>query len=229
MNNEDSDLIQKSESSIVKNNVLEDTEFCGTLYLMRHGNTDLHKEKVFIGQIDVSLSEEGRNDARKGSEELLNLNPTTGIIYTSPLLRSKETAIILNEHFHAAGISKNIIEDSSFMEMTMGDWDGKYMADIREKYPEEYEKMNVEPLTYKRYPDGENHYDLKYRVLKELKKIMSRTNQGEDIILVSHKGVINVIRESILGLDSLEARNFNPPKGSVTVIDTKSIENITQR
>lgn len=209
----------KSKSPKLKKNILEDTEFGGTLYLMRHGSTRLHKEKIFMGQVDVPLSEEGIAQAQEGADELVNLNPNTNIIYTSPLLRALETAVILKDRFKAAGIHKDLIESSAFKEMSLGDWDGCYISDIKEKYPEEYEKRGAGILKYKRYPDGENHYDLKYRVLKELKKIMSATESGEDIILVSHKGVINAIRESILDLDSLEARNYNPPKGSVTVID----------
>lgn len=214
----------KSKSPKLKQNILDETGFNGRLYLVRHGNTELHKEKIFMGQVDVPLSNDGKKDAAEAADQLLAIDPRTDIIYTSPLIRAEESAVIIQKKFGDNGIEKDIISNSSFEEMSLGDWDGRYISDIKKEFPEEYEKRGNNILTYKRSPDGENHYDLKYRVLKELRKIMNHTELGKDIILVSHKGVINVIRESILELDSMEARNYNPPKGSVTIIDTKTIK-----
>ncbi len=213
----------KSKSPKLKKNILDETGFDGILYLVRHGSTKLHKEKIFMGQVDVPLSDEGRSEVCLAAELLADDKPDTKVIFSSPLLRAKESAEIIRDRFLKDSDEKIILEADEFMEMSLGDWDGKYISEIREKYPEEYEKRGKNILTYKRDPDGENHYDLKYRVLKELKKIMKNRNLGKDIILVTHKGVINVIRESILELDSAEARNYNPPKGSVTVINTNTL------
>lgn len=213
----------KSKSPSLKKNILDETGFTGCLYLVRHGSTELHKEKIFMGQVDVPLSDEGRRQVGEAAETLAAEKPDTKVIYTSPLKRARESAEIIRDGVLRDNDVKDILETSAFMEMSLGDWDGRFISEIKEKFPEEYGKRGQNILTYKRDPDGENHYDLKYRVLKELKKIMDHTDPGGDIIIVSHKGVINVIRESILELDSMEARSYNPPKGSVTVIDTKSI------
>lgn len=207
------------KSSAVMGNILEETGFEGRLYLVRHGSTQLHKEKIFMGQVDIPLSDEGRNQVKISAQTLAEAAPNTDIIYTSPLLRAKESGEIIRDRFLLEGIEKKLFEVPQFMEMNLGDWDGRYISEIKEKYPQEYEKRGQNLLTYKRDPDGENNYDLKYRVLKELKRIMNETDVGEDLILVVHKGVINVIRENIFALDSAEAIKYNPPKGSITLIE----------
>lgn len=202
----------------VKGNILEETGFKGRLYLVRHGSTKLHKEKIFMGQVDIPLSDEGRNQVKAVAESLTEADPNTNIIYTSPLLRTKESAEIIRGRFLLEGIEKKIVGIPEFMEMSLGDWDGRFISEIKDEYPEEYEKRGANLLTYKRDPDGENNYDLKYRVLKELKRIMNDTEPDRDIILVTHKGVINVIRENVFDLEPSEAIKYNPSKGSVTLI-----------
>lgn len=218
--NKNPDAHTKKESQ----NILEETGFNGRLYLVRHGNTKLHKEKILMGQIDIPLSQEGRSEADAAASSLLKSAPRTQVIYTSPLLRAKESAEIIKNKFELNGDPKKIVEIENFKEMALGDWDGKYISEIKEKYPEEYEKRGANLLTYKRSPDGENHYDLKYRVLKELKNILINTPQDADVIIVTHKGVINGIRENVYSLEPSEAIKHNPPKGSVTLIEKTSIQ-----
>lgn len=205
------------------NNIFDETGFDGSIYLVRHGRTKQHKGKIFMGQVDVPLSDEGRDDASICAEEMLKLNPNTNIIYTSSLIRATETADIIQKKFVDSGKKMSIIKSDHFMETNLGDWDGKYIDDIKKEYPKEYERRGANLTTYKRYPDGENNFDLKYRVMKELKKIMSQTESGNDIILVSHKGVINAIRESIYNLDSVDAIKYDPPRGSITIINSNCL------
>jgi 2,3-bisphosphoglycerate-dependent phosphoglycerate mutase len=64
------------------------------LILLRHGQSDWNAKNLFTGWVDVPLSENGRVEARRGGELLVqrDLNPT--VLHTSVLRRAIETANI---------------------------------------------------------------------------------------------------------------------------------------
>lgn len=63
------------------------------IFLIRHGATILTAEDRFAGSINVPLSDQGREQARRLSIRLANENLTA--VYASPLDRTMETARIL--------------------------------------------------------------------------------------------------------------------------------------
>jgi probable phosphoglycerate mutase len=60
----------------------------------------------------------------------------TDTIYTSDLKRARDTAELIGK---AAGIP-NIAALPGLREMSLGAWDGRFISEIKDKYPEEYEK-----------------------------------------------------------------------------------------
>ncbi len=93
------------------------------IILVRHGQTRQHEEPMFIGQYDVPLSEEGRQQAHALGEQVVELiredvraertwvegislgkQPLPAIerIYSSDLSRASETASIIAEHINSA-------------------------------------------------------------------------------------------------------------------------------
>ena len=50
--------------------------------------------------------------------------------------------------------------------------------------------------TYKKGNGSENFYDLQYRVVKALIKILEKDN-SRDVIIVAHKGVLRVIENNL--------------------------------
>ncbi|WP_051280817.1 histidine phosphatase family protein [Anaerovorax odorimutans] len=168
------------------------------LFLIRHGQIMQHKDKIFLGQTDITLSEQGKREASNAGKQLHLLDAAVDFIYTSDLSRTRETAQIilneLNERAKSEGIEKNIkiIEDPSLREMNLGPWDGKYIHEIKQQFPNEYEKRGQDILAYKYGNDSENFYDLQYRVVKGFKKILKNHESG-DLVIVTHSGVIKVI------------------------------------
>ena len=167
--------------------------------LVRHGQIKQHREKIFLGQTDVPLSEKGKEQAEAAGKALARENTDTDRIYTSDLSRAFETAMIVAE---AAGIS-NVRKVPGFREMALGEWDGKYISEIKEKYPEAYERRGKDILKFKFGNNSENFYDLRYRVLKTLKAVLKEENalpdRNRDILIVAHKGVIQMIACALTG------------------------------
>ncbi|HEY5493009.1 MAG TPA: histidine phosphatase family protein, partial [Candidatus Anoxymicrobiaceae bacterium] len=60
------------------------------IYLVRHGETDLNKDRRFRGHSDVPLNEDGVLQAA-GAARILKLAGISNV-YTSPIRRAVETA-----------------------------------------------------------------------------------------------------------------------------------------
>lgn len=76
------------------------------LYLITHGETQLDREGRMHGQtVDAPLSQTGINTARRAAKQLAG----KGIekIFSSPLIRAKQTAAIIAQHIGATVETKN--------------------------------------------------------------------------------------------------------------------------
>lgn len=207
------------------------------LFLIRHGEIRQHKEKIFLGQADIPLSEKGVSQARKASEELKRYGVSVKRIYASDLSRALDTAEIIREGLEGAGAEGDgagaaaekkrrnimIVPVSRLREMSLGEWDGRYIREIREQYPDEYRKRGENLLTYKFGNESENFYDLQYRVMKGLKSILKEEREAEDssrdIVIVSHSGVINTILSELQHRELSEQIGNHIPNGGVILQD----------
>jgi len=203
------------------------------LFLIRHGEIRQHREKIFLGQTDVPLSETGREQAARVAEELKQYDISVTRIYTSDLSRTTETAEIIKESlirtlrkkdaYGKANPEIQVIREPMLREMCLGEWDGQFISEIEKKYPEEYQKRGAQLLIYKSGLDCENFYDLQYRAMKGLQHILEQERKAEypcdDVVIVSHAGVINVIRSYLRHTDLSDEIRNHIPNGGMLVID----------
>ncbi len=215
------------------------------IFFVRHGEIEQHKEKIFLGQTDVPLSEKGKEQALEAAKELERYGIAVSRIYTSDLSRAAETAEIIKNHltssaeslsteleqtnrsadanrFAVAGRIELILEPK-LREMALGEWDGKYISEIQKKYPDEYKKRGEHILSYKYGNDSENFYDLQYRAMKGFQRILDREKAErdacKDILIVAHQGVINVIQSSLNHEGLVEGIRKPIPNGGIRIID----------
>lgn len=195
--------------------------FKGRLFLIRHGETQLHKEKIFLGQTDVQLSYIGRQQALKVAKELNNWNITDPLLIASDLSRTKETAKIIQDNTvvdHLKIFSKlTITEEVAFRELDLGTWDGQFISKIIDEHSKEYKKRGDNILSYKSGYEGENFYDLQYRVMKKLGKLL-KEHPSRDLIIVSHSGVIRIILCNLLGISLENMQDFYVPRASLNIL-----------
>lgn len=162
------------------------------LYLIRHGTTILNKQGRASGHADVPLEEEGRTMAR-AAETALPSDITA--IYSSDLIRCKETALILN-----ATRSLPIVYDARLRERHFGsleqtiidEWDPKLRAqDIAQEYD------------YRPY-GGESVDDVRARVRSFLDDLLA---QDRDCVLgVTSGGIVRLMKHLYQGtsIDTIE-------------------------
>lgn len=188
----------------MKSESLADLASGRTFYLIRHGQPQQHRDKIFLGQTDVPLSDTGIKQA----EELrAKLPDGIGRIYSSDLKRAKQTAQI---------ISGEVTEVRGFREMNLGSWDGRYIEDIKREYPKLYEKRGKNLFSFKTGNKAENFYDLQYRTVKALTDILKK-DDSRDIFIVAHSGVIRCIENNLKG-GSVEDEWQKPATGDVRVV-----------
>ncbi|KFZ83048.1 phosphoglycerate mutase [Amycolatopsis sp. MJM2582] len=64
----------------------------GTLVLLRHGQSTWNAENLFTGWVDVPLSEQGEQEARKGGQLLAESGLLPDVVHTSLMRRAISTA-----------------------------------------------------------------------------------------------------------------------------------------
>ncbi len=164
------------------------------IHLIRHGEIKQHDAPIFLGQTDVPLSEKGKKQAQEAGKRLLALSPNLSALYSSDLARAKETASQIIERYE----NLSLHEEKGLREITLGDWDGRLIEEIKETYPEEFRKRGEDILRYKVSGGGENFFELQERSVRCLSEIIKKTD-GE-IAIVTHSGVIRMIIAHLLHL-----------------------------
>lgn len=154
-------------------------------YLVRHGKDD---ETVRGGWSDASLCEEGITQVNKLALQLTqDLNLHIGCIYSSDLMRARQTAEILNGALHAT-----VKFCPQFREVNNGMLAGMKNSLACEKFPGLYwSSLNWEDP----YPNGESPREFYERIVSAWNEFKDHVcNLPYNVMLVTHGGVINVIQ-----------------------------------
>ena len=112
------------------------------IHLIRHGVTDANRKGIYCGSgTDIPLSAEGREELVALSEEANY--PYVDVVYTSPLLRARETAEIL-----FPGCDVHAVD--SITEAAFGRFEGKSLEELQ--HDEEFCRWAAPASNY--VPDG---------------------------------------------------------------------------
>src|SRR5688500_10054776 len=115
-------------------------------------------------------------------------------IYTSPMLRARQTADALAR---AIGVTA-IIEDG-LKEIAYGEWEGLTVDEVKARWPEAYEYW-ADDVASRGAPGGETAFHVAARAMRAVEAIRTR-HAGGNVLLVSHKATLRIITCALLGLD----------------------------
>ena len=151
------------------------------LIVIRHGETDLNKENRLQGSKgpNEGLNAGGKHVIEELRDSLL-LIPE--IIYASPLVRTQETATILNTRFQVP-----LITASELMERDFGTLSGSLRAEIDPKLVEDDLEGRYDYRPY----GGESVVEVTERIRRFI--AMLKTKKEEMVMLVTHRGVIRIL------------------------------------
>ena len=149
-----------------------------TIYLVRHGESQLNVEKRVSGQFDTPLSQEGIRHSQMLAVQLIEV-PLTGI-YTSALRRTVETA-----RPTAAMHGLQIQSHGALNEIHFGVLEGRF-RDARD--PEAFAIWQARKQDKHSYviPGGEHFVDMAERVKNVLTDILAH-EAGGTILIVGHR------------------------------------------
>lgn len=181
-----------------------------SIYIVRHGETDWNKEGIYQGQTDTSLNENGRQTVRELGKILSRINFSA--IYSSDLLRARETAEIINDFLNVP-----IYYTRDLRELHFGDWTGISIWEMEEKDPELFRKWQEDPWNISP-PGGETFRELTERVIRALEEITER-HKNENILVVSHAGPIKAMVFGLLSATGKAYWNIKISHSTVVIID----------
>ena len=144
------------------------------IYIIRHGQTDWNLEKKMIGQIDVPLNQTGKEQAKASIKQLSALKIDE--IISSDLVRTKETADIINTALHLP-----ISFDARLRERNYGDLEGISEKDISQ---ETWSIFNKDP--------HKMHAESPEDLYKRVKSFFNEVDSSKNILVVTHSGVLRM-------------------------------------
>lgn len=169
--------------------------------MIRHGESEDNIQKIY-SRDNTRLTKKGIDQIKTTKELLKHFNYDK--VYYSPLTRTVET---LN-HLGLRGI-----EEPQIREFDFGDFVGRTFQELLELYPEEAKKWIDNPYKYT-VPNGENIFDVYYRVVKFIEEL---SKEEENVLLVCHDCVIRLALCWIF--DNPEYFfNFKVDNGSINII-----------
>jgi broad specificity phosphatase PhoE len=171
----------------------------GTIYLIRHGETDWNREERLQGITDVPLNRAGIAQGGCLAGRLRRVGARC--IFTSPLRRAHHTAMIL----HRAGGWPVIVHDE-LREIDHGVWTGTTLSELGQRFPlglacwhtnpEKLRVENAEPL-------GRAYL----RASRFLLQAIGMVSRG-DVVVVSHGVIIALMVCAALGSPSARVWDF---------------------
>jgi broad specificity phosphatase PhoE len=151
--------------------------------LLRHGQTPMSVQKRYAGRTDAPLTEVGVQQAAAAAKRLASAG--LGVIVTSPLLRTVQTAQAV-----AAVTGAAVVTDDGFRETDFGAWEGLTFAEVRERWPAEISAWMADPEVAP--PGGESFTDVSARVTEALGRVLA-ARAGQTVLIVSHVTPIKML------------------------------------
>ena len=148
---------------------------------IRHGQTEANVTYTYCGSTDMPLSEEGARllaEKRKAG----GYPDITGFdVYTSALVRPKQTLEILYGDMPST-------QEPLFNEMDFGAFEGLGYNELKDR--EDYKAWQSGDHMANVCPGGESGDQVKERALKGVEMLLEK---GKDALVVSHGGVIAIL------------------------------------
>jgi len=157
-----------------------------SIYLIRHARTDANRTGRLCGKSESDLLDSEdviKNEISSKIEELKN-----PVIISSPSMRAQITAntlgyeVIMNEGIH---------------EFDFGDFEGMTFKEIEDQHPEEFQQICENGAVYK-YPNGEGLEVFINRIASAYEDIVKAYGYKDEIVIVSHGGVMQALISYIL-------------------------------
>ncbi len=181
------------------------------VYLVRHGQVNGYEDFPIYGHTDVGLTKTGLVQMEQMAERLRLVE--LDAIFSSDLKRAATGGRLIATHhdvpFHML---------PELREMNFGDWEGRTMKEVRERFPGELKKRQENLVNYEAPGGGESIGRVSDRVMACFERIRAE-QEGGNIAIAAHGVVNRVILCNALGLDLSGMFNLQQDYGCLNIID----------
>lgn len=179
------------------------------LIIVRHGQSEGNRDRMFTGHGPSPLTARGREEARAVARRIAE--KPVDALFSSDLPRAVQTAEPIAE---LTGVP--IIQDLSLREKHFGDLTGMRFADLEAQHPDVWRGLLARDPRFQP-PGGESHHECRARMSGFLARLFASRSSGR-VVLVSHGVAINHL------LYSLMSTPPDAPPAMVFQIDNCSIQ-----
>lgn len=184
-----------------------------TLVLVRHGDTDHTRARLFSGRTgaDPALNDDGRAQIRATADWLAPLADQSPVLLSSPLRRTRESADIV-----AARLGLTVTVDDGLVEAGFGSWEGLSYAEVVKRDPDAFSTWIADPA-HPAGGSGDSLVSMAARMEQTRERLLS-SYPGQVVIAVTHLTPIKLLTHHVLEmpLTSLFRTEISP--ASVTVL-----------
>ena len=210
------------------------------LILVRHGQSIWNLEKKFTGWVDIDLTENGKQEAKKAGELIKHSNIKIDEYFSSLQLRANNTLKIIQKTLED---EKNFIRAWELNERHYGALTGLNKIEMSKKLGEDkvyqfrrswdlrpepldressYHPLNIE--TYKEIPiqnipDTESLKDTYERVIKFFKSTIENKIKNRNILISAHGNSIRALCKYLFSLDENQIAKLEIPTGNPLLIE----------
>ncbi len=167
---------------------------------LRHGETAWNVDTRIQGKLDIELNETGRWQARRAAIALAS--EEVDAIYSSDLMRAWDTARTI-----ASATGQEVQSVQTLRERGFGVFEGRTFTEIEAIWPEQTLRWRQRDPLWK--PEGgESLQELRQRIELTVSTLGER-HPGEQIVLVAHGGVLDVLYRLATRQDLQAPRSWN--------------------
>ena len=175
---------------------------------IRHGETAWNVDTRIQGHLDIPLNAHGLQQARWLAQALAKRDEVHAV-YASDLARAQVTAQTV-----ADAIGLAVTPHTGLRERSFGEFQGRTFAEVEAELPEHAQHWRKRTPDWTPPGDGESLIALRERVLGTVDELAAR-HVGEQIVLVAHGGVLDVLYRAATRLDLQAPRTWLLPNTAV--------------
>ncbi|MFN3194769.1 MAG: 2,3-bisphosphoglycerate-dependent phosphoglycerate mutase [Chlorobiota bacterium] len=194
------------------------------LVCIRHGQSLWNKENKFTGWVDIDLSEQGKEEAKKAAELLKEYK--FDVVFTSVLKRAINTANIILEYNSS---KPTIVRDKALNERHYGDLQGLNKAEIGEKVGAE--QLHIWRRSYDvAPPEGESLKDTQDRVIPYFEtEILPMIKSGKEVLISAHGNSLRALAMHLENISKDDISDINIPTGQPYVYEFDDSYNVISK
>lgn len=184
-----------------------------SIWLVRHGQTELNKARRYQGATDSPLTPFGTRQAEALAQRLRRMPFKLAII--SPSARARLTAqVILGDR------AAPMLDDPRWAETHHGRWEGLTYAEVRARFPHEAITRFADAL-HGRPSGGESLAEVAARVAAGWGALLQQ-NPGGRVLVVTHATPIQLVLCALSSMSPTLHWRWRIDLGSVTALDVYS-------